>query len=114
VPPPTGKPIVRIAELEIDPEQIESYKALLSREIEASIRLEEGVLALYALAVKESPEKIRIFEVYADQGAYQAHLRTPHFLEYKASTLAMVRSLRLVETEPIVLADKLDDQRRLR
>jgi quinol monooxygenase YgiN len=112
VAPPIGRPIVRIAELEIDPAQIENYRALLSQEIEASIQLEEGVLALYALAVKGSPEKIRIFEIYTDQEAYEAHLQSWHFLEYKASSSAMVRSLRLIETEPIALADKSDDQRR--
>lgn len=90
-------PIVRLAELEIDPDQLDSYKALLSEEIEASIRIEQGVLMLHAVSVKGKPEQIRIFEAYADQNAYEAHLRTPHFLKYKALTVAMVRSLHLVE-----------------
>jgi quinol monooxygenase YgiN len=37
-------PIVRIAELEIDPNQIAAYNALLSEEVEASVRIEPGVL----------------------------------------------------------------------
>lgn len=43
---------VRIAELEIDPAQVDAYKAALKEEIEASIRLEPGVLSLHAVAVK--------------------------------------------------------------
>ena len=35
---------MRLAELEIDPAQVDSYKAALKEEIEASIRLEPGVL----------------------------------------------------------------------
>ncbi len=101
-----GEPIVRIAELEIDPAQLDSYKALLAEEIEASVKTEAGVLMLYALSVKDSPAHIRILEVYADRQAYEAHLRSPHFLKYKTATAAMVRSLRLVETDPILLRAK--------
>lgn len=96
-------PLVRIAELEIDGAQIEQYQAALREEIQASIRLEPGVLTLYAVAVKGHPEQVRIFETYANQAAYEAHLKTPHFLKYKTGTAGMVRSLRLVETEPIEL-----------
>ena len=39
-----GGAIVRIAELEIDPAQLDAYKLALKEEIEASIRLEPGVL----------------------------------------------------------------------
>jgi 4-carboxymuconolactone decarboxylase len=46
-------PIVRIAELEIDPDQLESYKAALKQEIETSIRVEAGVLTLYAVSIKD-------------------------------------------------------------
>jgi hypothetical protein len=42
--------IVRIAELEIDPEQLEAYRALLAEEIEASVDREPGVLMLHAVA----------------------------------------------------------------
>src|SRR3954447_18793295 len=98
--------IVRLAELEIDPAQLEAYKAALREEIETSIRVEPGVLTLYAVAVKGHPAQIRIFETYADQRAYEAHLQTPHFQKYKAGTQDMVKSLNLVETDPILLGTK--------
>jgi len=98
--------IVRIAELEIDPDRIDAYTALLTEEIEASVRLEPGVLFLFALSVKGSPNKVRVIEGYADQAAYEAHLTTPHFLKYKTQTADIVKSLRLVETDPITLKAK--------
>ncbi|RUX96052.1 MULTISPECIES: putative quinol monooxygenase [unclassified Mesorhizobium] len=98
--------IVRMAELEIDPDQIDSYKNLLAEEIEASVRIEPGVLFLHALSEKDAPEKVRVIECYADQAAYEIHLTTPHFLKYKTQTAHMVRSLRLIETDPITLAAK--------
>jgi quinol monooxygenase YgiN len=98
--------LVRMAELEIDPAQLDTYCSLLREEIEASIRLEPGVLTLNAVSVKRSPASIRIIEIYADQQAYEAHLKSPHFLKYKALTRAMVRSLHLVETDPLILCSK--------
>jgi quinol monooxygenase YgiN len=101
-------PIVRMAEIEIDPNQIAAYKALLSEEIEASVRIEPGVLFLYALSIKGRPNEVRVIEAYAGQAAYEAHLTTPHFLKYKSHTAGMVKSLRLLETEPISLKAKAE------
>lgn len=100
------EPLVRIAELEIDPAQLENYKALLKEGIETAIRVEPGVLTLYAVAEKEHPTRIRIFETYASVEAYQAHLETPHFKKYKVGTQAMVKSLKLVDVTPILLGAK--------
>lgn len=98
--------IVRIAELEIDPAQLAAYKLALEEEIETSIRVEPGVLALYAVSVKEHPEQIRLFEMYKDASSYASHLQSPHFKAYKARTQSMVKNLRLIETEPILLGSK--------
>lgn len=100
------QPLVRIAELEIDPSQLEAYRDALKEEIATSIRVEPGVRTLYAVAVKEHPTQIRIFETYANHAAYEAHLQTPHFKKYKTETQGMVKSLKLIETEPILLGSK--------
>lgn len=64
------------------------------------------VLTLFAVSVKDHPNQIRIFETYADAAAYEAHLETAHFRKYKTGTQGMVRSLRLIETDPILLGTK--------
>ncbi|MBX5106352.1 antibiotic biosynthesis monooxygenase [Rhizobium lentis] len=99
-------PVVRMAELEIAPETLESYCALLTEEIEAAVALEEGVLSLSAVSLRDNPNRIRILEVYATQEAYEAHLRTPHFLKYKSATEGMVRSLALIDVDPIIMRAK--------
>jgi quinol monooxygenase YgiN len=99
-------PVIRIAELEIDPAQLERYKALLGEEVEASVANEPGVLFLYAVSIGGSPHLVRIFEGYADQAAYEAHLQTPHFLKYKMKTAGMVMSLQLLPTDPVALRGK--------
>ena len=96
--------VVRIAELDIDPARVDDYKALLAEEVHASVGIEPGVLFLYGFSVKGEPSKIRVFECYASRAAYEHHLTTPHFLKYKATTQSMVRSLTLIDVDPIALA----------
>lgn len=96
------KPMVRLAKLIVDAPQLEAYKAFLKEEIEASVRLEPGVKTLYAVSEKARPTHFTILEIYADSAAYQAHIKTPHFLKYKTGTAGMVKSLELVETDPLV------------
>jgi len=89
--------MVRISEIEIVPEQLNAYNAILKEEAAASVAKEPGVLAIFPMSMKEQPNQIRIIEIYADSSAYQSHLKTPHFQHYKTSTLKMVKSLKLVD-----------------
>ena len=99
--------MVRLAKLVIDSTQLENYNALLKEEIEASVRLEPGVLTLYAVPEKNNPTHITILEIYTDTVAYKAHLQTPHFIKYKTGTKDMVKSFELVETTPLVPGMKI-------
>ena len=94
--------MVRLAKIVVDSTQLVSYKALLIEEIETSVRVEPGVITLYAVSEKNNPTHITILEIYADTVAYKAHLQTPHFIKYKNSTKEMVKSLELIETVPLV------------
>ena len=99
--------MVRLAKLVIDLAHLENYKAFLKEEIETSIRVEPGVLTLYAVSEKDNPTHITILEIYADTSAYKAHLQTPHFIKYKTGTKDMVKSLELVEAVPLVRGMKV-------
>ena len=94
--------ITRLAKLEIDSAQLKAYKVFLKEEIESSLKIEPGVLALYAVFEKERPTRLTILEIYADTAAYKSHIQTPHFLKYKNGTLDMVKSLEFVEVEALV------------
>lgn len=94
--------MVRISRITVDPAQLDNYNAYLKEEIEASVRLEPGVLTLYAVSEKEQPNKITILEIYADQAAYENHLQTPHFQKYKQGTLDMVQELELIDCTALI------------
>lgn len=103
----TGQPApennkVRLSKITVDPARLDEYNAYLKEEIEASMRLEPGVLTLYAVAEKERPNEVTILEIYADEAAYQRHIKTPHFQKYKQGTLDMVQALELIDTAPLI------------
>ena len=93
---------VRLSRITVDSARLEEYNAYLKEEIEASMRLEPGVLVLYAVAAKERPHHVTILEIYVDEAAYKSHIATPHFQKYKKETLDMVQSLELVDTTPLI------------
>ena len=97
----TNDLIVRIAEIEVNDGYLEQYLAAAHDVGTKSVETEPGVICIFPMQVKEQPNTIRIVEIYRDDEAYQAHLQTPHFLEYKQGTLHMVKSLQLVATEPL-------------
>lgn len=95
--------LVRISEIEVYPQHLEEYKTILKHEAEASVRLEPGVVAIFPMSQKENPVQVRILEIYQDLQAYQAHLKTEHFLTYKTSTINMVKSLKLMDMDALDL-----------
>ena len=95
----SAAPHVRVAELEIDATQLEAYKTAVTEEIEASIQLEPGVLAIYSLALKDRPTHLRFLEIYADESAYRQHIDSPHFKKYVEATKSMITARKLIEMD---------------
>ena len=93
--------LVRMSEIEMETRDLNEYVAILKAEAEASVRLEPGVVAIFPMYQKDKPTAVRIVEIYASREAYESHLQTPHFQHYKTTTLNMVKSLKLVDMEPI-------------
>jgi quinol monooxygenase YgiN len=99
-------PVVRIADLDIDPAQLDSYTAIVREEMETSVRVEPGVIAIYAVADKERPSRLRFFEIYVDDEAYRAHIASPHFRTYFEATKSMILDRQLIEAIPVQLSSK--------
>jgi quinol monooxygenase YgiN len=100
------QPYVRLAELEIDPAQMERFDAAIREGVMTAVRVEPGVLALYAVSEKEHPNRVRVFEMYKDEASYRKHLQTPHFRKFRDTTDKMVKSRKLLDGVPVVLEAK--------
>jgi quinol monooxygenase YgiN len=98
--------MVRLAKIKVDASQLEQYNAALKEQMNTAIRVEPGVLTYYAVADKTDPSNITILEIYADTTAYNLHIETPHFKQYKDKVKNMVKALELVDVTLIASAVK--------
>jgi len=98
--------MVRIAKIQINPAQLDSYNVALKEQMTTAVKVEPGVLTYYAVADKADPSHITILEIYADTAAYQSHIQTTHFKKYKATVQNMVKSLELQDVSLIGIAKK--------
>ncbi|MGZ3874875.1 MAG: putative quinol monooxygenase [Mucilaginibacter sp.] len=98
----------RMAKIQVDPRQLDKYNIALKEQMNTAIRVEPGVLSYYAVADKNDPSHITIFEVYADSIAYKAHIQAPHFKKYKETVQHMVTALEVVDVNLIGITKKPD------
>ena len=98
--------VIRMARLRIKADQVEAFTAVVRKEMAASLRLEPGVVAIYAVADKNDPTRLTFFEMYVDERAYEAHRQTPHFRKYFHATRDMIEERVLLEAVPVALCDR--------
>lgn len=98
--------IFRMAKIKVDAKHLDSYKSLLNEQMLAAIKLEPGVLSYTVVADKKDASSMTIFEVYANQEAYQSHILTAQFKKYKEAAKDMVLSLELIDVDLIIKTKK--------
>ena len=97
-----NKRIVRLSVVVVDPAQLDEYLKFATECGKTSMREEPGVLMMYSMSDKRQPNRITILEIYADNAAYESHIKTPHFRKYKGGTLKMVRQLDLLDQTALI------------
>lgn len=81
--------------LRVPLEKMDAFRPIMETLVQTS-RKEPGVLA-YTFAVDIlDPCLVRIFEVYVDQSALDAHLASPHFKAWRPLSLSFVREERWI------------------
>lgn len=100
------KPFINVAEITLKPECREAFLAAVREEMRESLRVEPGVIALYAVADENDPNKLTSFDMYEDEAAYAAHCETPHFKKYIETTKDMAVSKSVKHVLPVELCDK--------
>lgn len=67
-------PLLRIFELGLKPGKQDEFNQAGVANLTASINSEAGTLAMYAASPQNNPDIAYLFEVYADDNAYKAHI----------------------------------------
>ena len=94
--------MTRLSKITVNADHLPAYRDALAEEVRASMKLEPGVLSLYAVFDKEDPTRLTILEIFASRQAYVQHVKSSHFLKYKSGPLHMVKSLQLVDVDPLL------------
>ncbi|WP_421506268.1 putative quinol monooxygenase [Erwinia rhapontici] len=92
--------------VDVKPEFQEAFKRIVLPEMAESIRIEQGVLAMYAATDVNKKYRWYFYEIYASEAAYQQHRQTPHFRDYIAQTAHMAVSKESLPVAPLSLRNK--------
>lgn len=107
--PMSADGIVRLSKIEVHPKYLKAYMKYAAEVGEVSLRTEPGVLTMYAVSEKENPCMVTILETYANKEAYESHIASKHFQEYKQETLHMVKKLTLSDQTPLNPANRINN-----
>ena len=94
--------IVRLSRVTVDPARLTEYVAFATECGRASMARESGVIFMYSMSDKKTPNIVTILEIYADEAAYRSHIATEHFRKYKQGTLDMVQKLELLDQTALI------------
>ena len=100
------KQFARLVKIVIEPGELETYKSMLKEGIETALKTEPGLLALNAVYEKDKPNHVTIYEIFATEDAYRAHLQSPQYLKYQNGTRDMVKSMEYIDVAPPVMETK--------
>lgn len=92
--------------VEVKPEFQTEFKNIVMPEMAESLKVEKGVLAMYAATDSQTPNRCYFYEIYASEEAYQLHRQTPHFRDYLRQTAHMSASKDAIPVKPVFLRNK--------
>ena len=78
-------------QIRIKPENVDAFMKRLMENATAA-RKEPGCRTFDVLVDPTDRTKVMLYEVYADEGAFQAHQATPHFKKYVAEAVPLAAS----------------------
>ncbi len=103
---PDERTINNLVIVEVKPEFQTEFKNIVLPEMAESLKVEKGVLAMYAATDSQTPNRWYFYEIYASEEAYQLHRQTPHFRDYLRQTAHMSTSKDAIPVKPVFLRNK--------
>jgi quinol monooxygenase YgiN len=85
-------PFVIIAEFEVKPDELEQFLELARTDASQSVAREPGCQQFDVVLDREQPNRVVLYEVYANEAAFDAHLGTPHLAAFRAGIESLIVS----------------------
>lgn len=80
----------------IKPESRDRFLALVRENAAQSVRTEAGCRRFDVCVPEDGSSRVFLYEVYDDEAAFKAHMRTTHFKAFAAATAVMVQDRKIV------------------
>ena len=74
---------VLVVDFVVKPEHVVAFTAEIRKNAKASRETEPGCRQFDVCVAPDDPATIVLYEVYDDKAAFEAHLKTAHFLAFK-------------------------------
>lgn len=84
-----------VVEFIVHPQHQEDFLRAVLANARTSLSQEAGCKRFDVCRATEEPGRVLLYELYADSAAFQAHLQTPHFLEFESSSKPWVCTKRV-------------------
>lgn len=104
----TGR-FISMTIVEVNPEQLNDFKALITREMTRSVAEVDGVLGMFATAeTGDKAFRIHTMEIYTDKDAYTNYLASEKYNTYRQNVDALLTSRKVYGNLPgnVTLSDK--------
>lgn len=92
--------------VEVKSEFQTAFKNIVLHEMAESLKVEKGVLVMYAATDSQTPNRWYFYEIYASEEAYQLHRQMSHFRDYLRQTAHMSTSKDAIPVKPVFLRNK--------
>jgi quinol monooxygenase YgiN len=97
---------VLIVEFELKPEDAERFHGLIAENARASVANEPGCLQFDVVRPQDSLNRLFLYEVYADQAAFDAHIKMPHVAAFFAQAKPMIVNQKATRLDRLTAAAK--------
>ncbi len=84
--------LVLVVNIRIKADRVAQFMSEVARNGKAARETEPGCLQFDVLQDREDPTKVLLYEVYADEAAFEAHQQTAHFKHYLENGLQHLES----------------------
>ena len=98
--------ITRLFKLVVNPDRKDDYNAVGVNNLTTSHKVEPGTLAMYSTHVPDDPTCCYVFEVYADDDAYNTHVASAHFQAFAKMAGEVLTDRAVYQLKPQLLVEK--------
>ena len=81
---------VIVVDFHIRPGEMPNFRRLIDANARASVAEEPGCRRFDVCLDRKNADRILLYEIYDDRAAFDAHMKTRHFLEFNAASAPLV------------------------